>query len=544
MKIALSFIVMCVFSFNGCKPSSEKKVAIDRNQLSLNICDDPASLDPRQVRMLRDLTLAKQLFEGLTRLDSQGIPQPALAESIEISEDGRTYTFTLKPSVWTDGKLVTAHDFVHAWTEVLDPAFRCDYSTLFYGIKNAKLAREGKCSLDAVGLCALDDRTLVVYLEKPQAYFLELLAFPTFFPISHFVSLHNPGWSAEKNDRFVCNGPFKLKSWVSNQEIILERNPLYWDHEHVHLNQLHFSILKDVTTESYLFDQGSLDWLGQPLSLNLTPELLSRFREEKTLSSYPIAGTCWYKFNTRKSPFDLEKVRKAFSYAINRRDIIEHLLQGNQQVATSPLPPSLTLQEKPFFQDGDLERARGLFQEVLEEQGWDRETFPLVVLNFDPSERSSKIAQLVQRKWVEAFGIPIQLEAIETHVFRRLSKEGQYQVGMGQWIADFHDPIAFLELFKSYYEDGSGINDTGWKDDHYAQLLDLADEESDLVKRKELLAQAEQLLMEAMPIAPLYHYAFDYVKKEDVEGVLLSQLGIADFKYVKRLSTPDLVMRP
>lgn len=501
-------------------------------RLNVNLSEDPASLDPRSVRSLKDLTVVKQLFEGLTRLDETGTPKAALAETIELSEDALTYTFALREAYWTNGEKVTAQDFIYAWGHVLDPSFACDYSHMLYPIKNAQAARKKQVPLSDVGIQALDDKTLIVTLENPTPYFLELTAFPTFFPVPSKVDPVDPRWSLPTGKLFVCNGPFRLKTWAPESSLILEKNPTYWDADQVHLSEIAFTVIKDNTTESLLFEKGDLDWLGQPISHNIPPELLGKMRLEGKISSYPVAGTFWFKFNTECKPFNNSNIRKAFSLAIVRKDVISHLLQGHQQVATGPLPPCMALQQAPYFQDGDNIAAKALFEEGMRQEGWTRDTFPSISLNYPPSERNNKIVQLVQQQWQTAFGIPIILDAVEGHVYRRLLRQGLFQVGTGEWIADFNDPLAFLELFK-YRNDpktGSGMNDTGWQNTAYIGLIDQATHEKDFEKRKALLHEAEKLLVEAMPIAPVYHYAFDYAKKQSIQNVILSPLGIADFK--------------
>lgn len=531
------FLTTCiVFTFISCqkKPSLEKRVS--SNILKLNLTDDPTSLDPRVVRRLKDLTVVKQLFEGLTRLDEQGKPQLAVAETMTLSEDGKTYTFVLKKTQWTDGTPVTAEDFIYAWQKILNPDFASDYSHLLYPIKNARLVREGICSPQEVGFKSLNEKTIVIELENPTPYFLELTAFPTYFPIPSQLDKQEKKWASPPGQKFVCNGPFRLKQWKPQFELVLEKNPLYWDTNEVHLQEIAFTVIGDNTTEGLLFEKGDLDWLGQPLSFNIAPEFLARMRESGKVSSYPVAGTYWFKFNTKKVPFQNVKIRQAFSRVIQRQEIITHLLQGNQTIATGPLPPSMALQTVPYFEDGDLINARALFKEGLAEENWTIESFPQVFLNYAPTERDSKIVQLVQQRWQDAFDITIELQPLENHLYQREIREGHFQVGTGQWIADYNDPISFLELFKGTLDPktGSGMGDTGWQDHRYNDLLEKSVQEKDLEKRKSFLHEAEKILVEAMPIAPLYHFSFDYAKKEDICDVLLSPLGIADFKKAKR----------
>lgn len=520
-------ILLALLTFTSCGDNQ----STSHQTLRLNLADDPVSLDPRVVRSLKDLTVVKQLFDGLMRVDANREPQFAIAKEAEVSEDLLTYTFHLRDAYWTNGEPVTAHDFVYAWKTVLDPNFRTDYSYMLYPIKNAKPAREGKCPTDAIGVKATDDKTLIVQLEVPTPYFLELTAFPAYFPVNQKLDQQLGTWAQPPAKRFVSNGPFKVKRWAPQSEIELVKNPHYWDAQNVRLNGLSFTVITDNNTESHLFEKNELDWLGQPTSHNIATDLIARMKEKNMLESFTVAGTFWFKFNTEKSPFDQPKIRRAFSYAIDRGQIIEHILQGNQAPATGPLPPSMQVQNTPYFKDGDTMLAKQLFEEALAENGWTSDTFPKIVLNYPPSERNTKIVQLVQQQWKAAFNIEIHLEGMENQLYRRNVRQGVYQVGTGDWIADFNDPLAFLELFKYRNRDGNGMNDTGWFQEAFFELLDRSLTERNPAKRREILAQAEKILVDEMPIAPVYHYAFDYVKKSHVKDVVLSPLGTADFKF-------------
>ncbi|MCC5832598.1 MAG: peptide ABC transporter substrate-binding protein [Chlamydiales bacterium] len=520
-------ILFVLLSLTSC---GHKQGRTNRQILRLNLADDPVSLDPRVVRSLKDLTLVKQLFEGLMRIDGNGVAQLAMAKEVDVSDDLLTYIFHLREAYWTNGEPVTAYDFAYSWKSLLNPDFRTDYSYMLYPIKNAKAAREGIGATEAIGVEALDPQTLVVKLEAPTPYFLELTAFPTYFPVNHKLDKELDKWAQPPANQFVSNGPFKVKQWTPQSEIELVKNPLYWDAPSVRLNGLNFTMISDNNTESHLFEKNELDWLGQPTSHNITTELISSMKEKKQLESFTVAGTFWFKFNTEKSPFDQPKLRRAFSFAIDREEIIEHILQGGQAPATGPLPPSMQVRNKPYFKDGDKELAKRLFEEALVENGWTRDTFPRVVLNYPPTERNTKIVQLVQQQWNKVFNIEIRLEGVENQLYRQNVRQGLYQVGTGDWIADFNDPLAFLELFKYRNQDGNGMNDTGWYHETFFRLLDSSLTERDPIKRQSLLAEAEKILIDEMPIAPVYHYAFDYVKKNHVKDVVLSPLGTADFK--------------
>jgi len=487
--------------FSACATKEREPT---KKTLHLNVSQDPTSFDPRCVRSIKDLTLSKQLFEGLMRFDLNNQVANALAESIDLDESKTQYTFSLRKALWSNGEPITADDFVRSWRQACSPHFPTDYAHMLFVIKNAKEIKEGKLPSDQLGVFALDAETLVVQLAQPTPYFLELTAFPTYFPVH------------ASDAETIFSGPFQLASYKEQSSLLLEKNPLHWDAESVALDELSFSIINDGTTEFYLFQKGQIDWLGQPMSLSLSPEVL----EQNEASSYNVAGTAWIVFNTDQAPFNNPTIRKALSVAISRNSIIQHLLLGGQMAATSVLPPSMRLHQTPYFQDGDLATAQELLKGMQ---------IPPIVLSCRSLTREKKLMELVQQCWRQELGLDVTIETLESTVFMTRVKQGQFQAALRQWIADFNDPVAFLELFAESRE--WGMNDSNWQNPQYKALLKNALVETNLDKRKEMLHRAEMLLMEQMAVAPLYHYSFDYLKNPQVKDVVLSPLGTADFKY-------------
>lgn len=390
-----------------------------------------------------------------------------------------------------------------------------------------------------MGVKALDARILVARLAHPNPYFLQLTAFPICYPVC--CSLETD-WSCEQGDGFVCNGPFKLAHWKHGSELKVIKNYNYWEREAVHIDAIVMTVIEDEHTELNMYENNELDWAGSPNS-SIPPEALPSLKAERQSELFikPIAGTYCFKFNTKKSPFDSLKMRQAFAAAINRRSLIENILQAEQQVACSLLPPCMRPEifQKPEvpFGDGDAARALELFEEALAENGWTRETMPPVTLMFSKSEKHQKTAQAVQQSWNKTFGIKVNLQSYEWNTFiDRLAKH-DYQVGGRGWVSDLLDPMTLLELYK-FTNDSElgGNNDTQWEDPHFVALLEEALATPDAEKRNELLAEAEKILMRDLPIAPLYHSTACYLKKPYVKGVYLSELCDLDFKhaYIER----------
>ena len=384
--------------------------------------------------------------------------------------------------------------------------------------------------MEALGVRVLDDTTLEVILTHPTPYFLELVAFPTFYPIYKKNDLEKPLWAAEAGSYFISNGPFVLDKWEHDSEIVVKKNPLYWDAEAVKLDSIHLAMIDDVTTEFYMYEMGELDWAGCPIS-NLPPEFLPALKKEGKVNSIPATAVYYYKINTDDPILANQKIRKALGLAINRQDIVEHITQAGQKPALSLVPPMPGWKVDPFFCDGDLEKAKQLFLEGLEELGIEKKQFPALTLSYNTNREHQKIAQAIQQQWKEGLGIKIELETADWKVYLSKINRQDYQIGRMGWVGDFHDPVSFLEPFK-YRDDPDfgGINETGWEHPDYALYLNHAEEETDPGSRAEILKRAEELFIEEMPVIPLFYVTFSFLKKPYVKGEYISSLGIADFK--------------
>ena len=464
-------------------------------------------------------------LEGLTRVNPSEKIDLALAESVDTSADLKTYTFHLKDSAWSNGDPVTASDFAYAWKKMLSPDFPSDTAFHLYVIKNAKAAKEGKVTLEEIGVRALDEKTLVVELQNPTPYFLELTAFPAFFPVNQKIDEKNPSW-AQNASTYVCNGPFQLDDWKHQNRLRIRKNTKYWDAQSVKMTSIELQMLHE-ETELKLFEKNDLDWAGSPLSI-LPIEAIKTLRNDNSLKTKELLGTYFIRTNTERPPFNHPSIRKAFALAMNRRAIVDHVTQGNQIPATGLVPISLKLQKEPYFQDADLQNARKLFEEGLEALNMKKEELPEICLIYRADERNHLIAQAVQQQWFEAFGMRVKLEQIEGKVyFDRISKQN-YHMASGSWIADFADPINFLEVFK--YKN-SGSNNTCWESSRFVELLDKSSQLADQEQRFDILAQSEQILMEEMPIIPIFYYTMLYVNQPSLKDVVLSSMGQIDFKW-------------
>jgi len=524
LNILHCFILAVGLFFSSCQSSSTSShrnlTQKDRESqvIRLNIKDEPQTLD-RQARDLSAMTLIRMLFEGLTRVNPKGDPELALAEKVETSSDLKTWTFFLRKARWTNGDPISAHDFVSTWKQCLDPLFPSDMASQLYVIKNARLAKEGKALFNDVGIHALDSQTLQIELECPTPYFLSLIASPPFFPV-------HPQMNGEKSDTLISNGPFSLKKWKHQDHLELVKNKTYWDAQAVQLKGLQLIMVPE-DTELMMFEKQELDWAGSPLSF-IPVEAIKAFAQKNKLKSQEMLGTHFLRINTQSPPLNHPKMRQALSVAIDRQSIIDHVVQGNQTPATGIVPIALGLRKTPYFEDGNIQQARQLFQEALDELKLSAKAFSNVVLLYRATERNHLIAQALQQQWFQAFGMRIQLESMEGKVyFDRVSKQ-DYQLAISSWVADFEDPINFLEVFK--YKEGRS-NNTFWENPLFASLLDQSLSMVDPIKRYALLADAEQILVQEMPLIPLFYYNMLYMNRDEIQGVVLSKSGQLDFKW-------------
>lgn len=525
----LSLILLAAMGLMSysCSQSNSQTPAADlpaHKTVRVAVSADPEALDPRQARSLQAQRIVRMLFDGLTRRNAKGITEPALAESIKISQDLTTYTFTLREAQWSDGSPVTAHDFVFSWTSSLSPDFPSPTAYLLYPIRGAQEVKEGQLPPEQIGVKALNDRTLVVELTEPTPTFLEMTTLPVFFPIPHAWAKMHPDWCDRVSELFVCNGPYSVDHWYPRDELLLTRNQHYWEHDSVKMENILFTT-QDDNTALQMFERGEVDWIGSPLG-TLPADAIETLNAEKRLESLPLAATQFFRFNTLKPPFNNPTMRRAFAYALDRAVITDHILKAGQQPTTALVPKSMGLRDRPYFRDRNIVAARRLFSDALEEMEITRKQLPPIILKYGQSDRFRLIAQAVQQQWKHAFGVDVYLETADAAVLYDQLKSGDYSIHLSSWFADYNDPVNFLEVFK---ERDNGTNNTGWENAEYARLLDESVQVTSS-ERMELLRKAEHILIDEMPIAPIYTFAGNYVKRPNLHSVTMDDAGNIDFR--------------
>ncbi|MCE5294677.1 MAG: peptide ABC transporter substrate-binding protein [Chlamydiales bacterium] len=499
----------------------------EQKTVRLYLQAEPYSLDPRQAGNRFSQVALRELFEGLMRIDTQGRPASAVAKSYEISEDKLTYRFHLRPAQWSNGMPVTAYDFEYSWLSNLYPDAPTAYSYAFYCIKNARAAHMGEMKIDQVGIKAEDEHTLVVTLEHPAPYFIELTSNPLYSPVCKAVVEKNSDWKNCQGKDFICNGPFVLDEWKHRSELVLLKNDRYWDSEAVSVHRLTFPIIEDPLTALNMYETGQLDWVGDPFGA-LPLEAIPRLKERKNLEMRNIASVSWLEVNVKNPLLASAKIRKALAMAINRQDLADHLLQGGERPAYSLLPETLTFMDQPFFKDNDVEQAKALFNEGIAECNLALNKPASIILSHSSDPRDKSISEAIQQQWQKAFGINVILSPSDWNAHLNCVASGNFEVASLTWYSFYHDAIYNLEFLKY----AVGWNGTHWEHPHYIELLNQSDATADEVLRDKLLSQAEQFLMNEMPVIPICHNTSKFCKNPKIYGESLSPIGMFELKKV------------
>ncbi|QDS36111.1 peptide ABC transporter substrate-binding protein [Brevibacillus brevis] len=492
--------------------------------LKWSINSEPPSMDPGIAVDADSFDMIYAAFEGLTSYDVNGQLVNATAESFTNSPDYMNYTFKIrKDAKWSNGDPVTAHDFVYAIKRNLDPKTASEYAYQLYYIKGGEEYNTGKGKVEDVGVKAVDDYTVEFNLKSPTPFFRELTFFPTLFPLHQKTLEENPKW-ADEAKTIVGNGPFIMDTWEHKSKIVFTKNPNYWDKNNVKLDRIEIAMIEDNNTAFSMFENGDIDWGGYPAS-TLPTDAIPTLKDAGKLMVADNPGTQSVVFNTNKPPFNNKKIRQAFAYAINRQEIIDNILQTGVPAAYGWVPTSMGLKPDGYFTE-DQAKAKALLEEGMKELGL--ATFPTVTYTFDTNDTNKKLAEALQDQWKKALGVNVKLYTAELKVYRDMRSQANFDMIRFQWGADFNDPINFLEMFR---DKTGGNNHPDWENAKFKELIDKSYNEPDLDKRKQILLDAETILMDEMPLAPINFRGSPYVKNDKVKDFIIFPLGGAYFKY-------------
>ncbi|HFK1545424.1 peptide ABC transporter substrate-binding protein [Bacillus sp. GX] len=474
-------------------------------------------------------TLGSQILgntmEGLYRLDKENKPIPAAAESSTKSEDGKKYTFKLrKDAKWSNGDPVTAKDFVFAWQRLLDPKTAAEYAFIAFPIKNAEVVNKGEKPVTELGVKAVDDLTLEVELEQAVPYFLNLVAFPSYYPLNEkFVKEKGDKYGLE-SDTTVYNGPFVLTDWKHEQGWKLKKNDQYWDKKTVKLDEINYSVVKEPATNVNLYDSGQIDF-----SL-LTGEFVDKYRNNKEeYGVYNEPSTFFIRLNQKRggqdTPLKSKKLREAIALSIDKKNLTNVILNDGSKPADYLVPKGLAAgpDGKDFqetFKNGikpDAKKAAAAWEEAKKELGKDQVTIEF--LNYDTGN-AKKVGEYVKdqiEKNLKGVTVNIKLQPFKQKL--KLESDQDYDISYGGWSPDYADPMTYLDMFESKHSH----NQMSFSDQKYDEIIKKAGGElmTDAKKRWEELGKAEELLLEEdVALVPLYQSARSYVMKPHVKGVV------------------------
>ena len=487
----LTGLLLACLSLSSCQT---------RPRADLVLCNgaEPQTLDPALVSGQLEGRLCSALYEGLTRRDSRGKSIPAAAKSWDISPDGKTYAFHLRPDLrWSNGDPVTSSDYRESWLRALHPNTASPYAEIFFGISNAQEFNQGKSPAESVGLQTPDPLTLRVQLTHPLPYFPSLTSFTTYLPV-HQATVTKYGDRWAQPGTWVGNGPYRLLDWKINDRVSLEKNPLYHSPERIRLQRIDALAVTRASTAFNLYSSGQADLL---LDKGLIPSLmLPQLRGRPDFHPGPLFATYFYRFNVTRPPFQDVRVRRAFALAIDKETIVERITRGNEPIAQSLTPRGIADYHPPEGLPSDPTTAQGLLKLAGFPEG---RGFPRVSLLYNKSELNEQIAVEIQAQWKRVLGVEVELRNQEWATYLRSLDELDFDIARSSWVGDYDDPNTFLDCFVT----GRGNNRTGWSDPTYDSLLNQALAEPNPTKRLQLLANAETILVsQALPIIPLYHF--------------------------------------
>ena len=491
----------------------------EKQTFRMAVSSEPPTLDWNLATDSISIRVIENLMEGLTQYDQNLSPIPAIAKEWKVSDDGKTYTFYLRDSVyWSDGKIVTAHDFEYSWKRLLNPATAAEYSYFLYDIENAYEYNSGQLKDPSlVGVKAIDDTTLEVRLRKPVVYFPSITTFVVTFPLrKDTVEKYGDHWTDPSN--ITTNGPFLLKEWRHEYRLTLTANKNYYSGR-PKLDTIRFYVISESNTALTLYETEGLDIVSLP------PLAIPHYEKHSEYIHHPFLRGYYYGFNVEKTPFNDRSVRQAFSMAIDRSAFPE-ILKGGELPATSWIPQGMMAYNPSIGIGFNPSGARRLIEEAGYPEG---KGFPEVTAVFSTNPENLLIAQNLQAQWKKNLGINIKLDNQEWKVYLKTLQNNTPPIFRLGWGADYPDPDNFMNLFTS----NSGNNRTHWKNGKYDRIVKSAAMEQDEEKRKKLYDSAQKILTEEdVPIMPLFTNAQNLLVKPYVKGLKPNAMDIIYLKDV------------
>jgi len=490
--------------------------------ISLNAGMEPTGLNTLTSTYAIEFSLFTHMYENLVTLDDDDNTVPGAAESWDYDEDTLTYTFHLrKDGVWTNGDPVTAKDFEFAWSQALNPDVASDYAYFLYFIKNAEKYFNGEVAWDEVGVKVVDDYTLEVTMEQPTPYALFLFSFGTLAPINQrFYEAVGADLYSTEAQYFCTNGPFALTEWSHNDKIVMQKNDAWHGAADVEVEEIDWKIITDANAALSSFLAGDLDMVGLG-----TGELIKQAEAAgATIQSYTDGTSFYIYFNNNDQYLSNVNLRRALFNAIDEQKEIDTVWQNDNEPMTSFTAPGVSATDGTSFAgkvgelyapSRDQEKAKEYLATALSELGCTVDELS-AHLSIDCGDSATSIAEasFYQEQWRQVLGIEVTVNSMITKQGSQNRKTGNYVMSITGWGPDYNDPNTFLDLWVT---DG-GNNQTGFSNERYDELIDLAAKETDLEKRESYFIECEQIIADQLPIGPAFWRAPSYACSDKIKG--------------------------
>lgn len=490
--------------------------------ISLNAGMEPTGLNTLTSTYSIEFSLFNHMYENLVTLDDEDNTVPGAAESWDYDEDTLTYTFHLrKDGVWTNGDPVTAKDFEFAWSQALNPDVASDYAYFLYFIKNAEKYFNGEVTWDEVGVKVVDDYTLEVTMEQPTPYALFLFSFGTLAPINQrFYEAVGADLYSTEAQYFCTNGPFALTEWSHNDKIVMQKNDAWHGAADVEVEEIDWKIITDANAALSSFLAGDLDMVGLG-----TGELIKQATAAgATIQSYTDGTSFYIYFNNNDQYLSNVNLRRALFNAIDEQKEIDTVWQNDNEPMTSFTAPGVSATDGTSFAgkvgelyapSRDQEKAKEYLATALSELGCTVDDLS-AHLSIDCGDSATSIAEasFYQEQWRQVLGIEVTVNSMITKQGSQNRKTGNYVMSVTGWGPDYNDPNTFLDLWVT---DG-GNNQTGFSNERYDELIDLASKETDLEKRESYFIECEQIIADQLPIGPAFWRAPSYACSDKIKG--------------------------
>lgn len=495
---------------------------------------EPTSLNTLLATYAYDFTPINAMIECLYRDDENDVPQPAGAETVDISDDKLVYTFHLREdATWSNGDPVVATDYEFAWQQALNPEVASDYAYMLYFIHNAEPYFNGEVEWSEVGVKVIDDYTLEVTLDNPLPYATDLFAFPTLAPINQkFYEEVGADKYATDAEYFCCNGMYELTEWSHNSQIVFQKREDYWNADAVGPDEIVYKIITDSQAGLNSYLSREIDYTDLDSGEVVQQAEAAGFE----VGVKPARSSYYLIVNTEDEFMSNQNLRLALAYSIDKQALVDTVYQNDNQPMTSFTPPAImgaAGADGPTFQEallaergemypgsGDLEKAQEYLQAALEELGCTVDELNLSIDCADDSLRRN-CATFLQEQWRQNLGIEnIAVNSMQTKQVSANRQSGDYCMSLGGWSPDYNDAINFLDLWVT---DG-GNNDSFWGNEEYDNLIAQATAEADVEVRQQYLFDAEEILAAEMPIIPLYWQCQNYSYNSDkiVDGAIIT----------------------